>query len=150
MQILPAKARFQRWTPWPVSGIIVFGRRSDPFTGMNTIIAHPLSILVRLFAARMLKILHFCYRQYNVLSNGTCETIAKTQGSEEPEENMSLVKECPLDAEDHKKCNLSGLSLFRCHKIWLEVEGGRGKVRSLPVNVLPFDYGEFQRFPAAF
>ncbi|XDV35775.1 hypothetical protein PO909_005658 [Leuciscus waleckii] len=80
------------------------------------------------------------YRQYNILSNGTCETIAKTQGSEEPEENMSLVKECPLDAEDHKKCNLNGLSMFRCHKIWLDVEGGRGKVRSLPVNVLPLDY----------
>jgi len=94
----------------------------------------------------MLKILHFCYRQYTSI----CETIAKTQGSEETEENMSLVKECPSGAGDHRECTLSDLSLFFCYKIWLEVEGGRGKVRSLPVYVLPIDYGEFQRFPAAF
>ncbi|XP_056114810.1 leptin receptor isoform X2 [Rhinichthys klamathensis goyatoka] len=76
------------------------------------------------------------YRQYTSI----CETIAKTQGSEEAEENMSLVKECPSGAGDHRECTLSDLSLFFCYKIWLEVEGGRGKVRSLPVYVLPIDY----------
>uniref|UniRef100_A0A673KXD8 Leptin receptor-like n=1 Tax=Sinocyclocheilus rhinocerous TaxID=307959 RepID=A0A673KXD8_9TELE len=59
---------------------------------------------------------------------------------EEAEENMSLVKECPSGAGDHRECTLRNLSLFSCYKIWLEVEGGRGKVRSFPVYVAPIDY----------
>lgn len=86
--------------------------------------------------------LTFCYRQYTSM----CETISKMEGTEEAEENMSLVKECPSGAGDHRECTLSNLSLFSCYKIWLEVEGGRGKVRSFPVYVAPIDYGEFQSF----
>ncbi len=41
MQILPARARIQRWTPWAVSGIRALGHKSDYFTGINTIIVHP-------------------------------------------------------------------------------------------------------------
>uniref|UniRef100_A0A9J7WZ67 Leptin receptor n=2 Tax=Cyprinus carpio TaxID=7962 RepID=A0A9J7WZ67_CYPCA len=52
------------------------------------------------------------------------------------EENM----ECPSGAGDHRECTLRNLSLFSCYKIWLEVEGGRGKVRSFPVYVAPIDY----------
>uniref|UniRef100_A0A9J8CF09 Leptin receptor n=1 Tax=Cyprinus carpio carpio TaxID=630221 RepID=A0A9J8CF09_CYPCA len=63
----------------------------------------------------------------------------KIEGSEEAEESMSLVKECPSGAGDHRECTLRNLSLFSCYKIWLEVEGGRGKVRSFPVYVLPID-----------
>lgn len=83
------------------------------------------------------KDLTFCYRRYTSI----CETISKMEGAEE---NMSLVKECPSGVGDHKECNLSNISLFSCYKIWLEVEGGRGKVRSFPVYVAPIDCGEFQ------
>ncbi|XP_058635214.1 leptin receptor isoform X3 [Onychostoma macrolepis] len=72
------------------------------------------------------------YRQYT----SVCETISEIEGSEEAEENM----ECPSGAGDHRECTLRNLSLFSCHKIWLEVEGGRGKVRSFPVYVAPIDY----------
>uniref|UniRef100_A0A8C1QIX2 Leptin receptor n=1 Tax=Cyprinus carpio TaxID=7962 RepID=A0A8C1QIX2_CYPCA len=75
------------------------------------------------------------YRQYTSM----CETISEIEGSEEAEESMSLVKECPSGAGDHRECTLRNLSLFSCYKIWLEVEGGRGKVRSFPVYVLPID-----------
>uniref|UniRef100_A0A672LC26 Leptin receptor-like n=1 Tax=Sinocyclocheilus grahami TaxID=75366 RepID=A0A672LC26_SINGR len=78
------------------------------------------------------------YRQYTSM----CETISEMEGSEEAEENM----ECPSGAGDHRECTLRNLSLFSCYKIWLEVEGGRGKVRSFPVYVAPIDYGEFQSF----
>ncbi len=71
-----------------------------------------------------------------------CETISEMEGSEGAEENM----ECPSGAGDHRECTLRNLSLFSCYKIWLEVEGGRGKVRSFPVYVAPIDYGEFQSF----
>uniref|UniRef100_A0A8C1W4X7 Leptin receptor n=1 Tax=Cyprinus carpio TaxID=7962 RepID=A0A8C1W4X7_CYPCA len=72
------------------------------------------------------------YRQYTSM----CETISEMEGSEEAEENM----ECPSGAGDHRECTLRNLSLFSCYKIWLEVEGGRGKVRSFPVYVAPIDY----------
>uniref|UniRef100_A0A673JC57 Leptin receptor-like n=1 Tax=Sinocyclocheilus rhinocerous TaxID=307959 RepID=A0A673JC57_9TELE len=55
---------------------------------------------------------------------------------EEAEENM----ECPSGAGDHRECTFKNLSLFSCYKIWLEVEGGHGKVRSFPVYVAPIDY----------
>ncbi|XP_067229146.1 leptin receptor isoform X1 [Chanodichthys erythropterus] len=77
------------------------------------------------------------YRQYTSMY---CETISEMEGTEEVEENMSLVKECPSGPGDHRECTLSNLSLFSCYKIWLEVEGGRGKVRSFPVYVAPIDY----------
>ncbi|XP_073707958.1 leptin receptor [Garra rufa] len=75
------------------------------------------------------------YRQYT-----SCENITEMEGSEEAEENMSSVKECPPGAGDDRECTLKILSLFSCYKIWLEVEGGRGKVRSFPVYVAPIDY----------
>ncbi|XP_052455578.1 leptin receptor [Carassius gibelio] len=68
-----------------------------------------------------------------------CETISEMEGSEEAEESMSLVKECPSGPGDHRECTLRNLSMFSCYKIWLEVEGGRGKVRSFPVYVAPID-----------
>ncbi|XP_067315892.1 leptin receptor isoform X2 [Pseudorasbora parva] len=76
------------------------------------------------------------YRQYISI----CENISKMQGSEEAEENMSLVKEYQSRPGDYKKITLSNLSLYSCYKIWLEVEGGRGKVRSFPVYVAPIDH----------
>lgn len=68
------------------------------------------------------------YRQY------------RSKCTEEAEEDTSLVKECPSRAEDHRKCTLSQISMFSCYKIWLEVEGEHGKVRSFPVYVAPIDY----------
>ncbi|XP_043098358.1 leptin receptor isoform X2 [Puntigrus tetrazona] len=72
------------------------------------------------------------YRQYTSM----CETVSGMEGSEEAEENM----ECSSGAGDHRECTLRNLSLFSCYKIWLEVEGGHGKVRSFPVYVAPIDY----------
>lgn len=72
-----------------------------------------------------------------------CEDVLKMNNSGDGEESSSLVKECPYGAGDHRECTLSNLSLFSCYKIWLEVEGGRGKVKSFPVYVAPIDYGEF-------
>ncbi|XP_056316006.1 leptin receptor [Danio aesculapii] len=57
---------------------------------------------------------------------------------EEAEEDASLVKECPSGAGDHRKCNLSQISMIFCYKFWLEVEGGRGQ--SFPAYVMPIDY----------
>ncbi|KAI7807653.1 leptin receptor [Triplophysa rosa] len=78
----------------------------------------------------------FLYRQYKSM----CEDVLKMDNNEDAEEFSASVKECPYGAGDHRECTLSNLSLFSCYKIWLEVEGGRGKVRSLPVYVAPIDY----------
>nr|XP_055068564.1 leptin receptor isoform X2 [Misgurnus anguillicaudatus] len=78
----------------------------------------------------------FLYRQYTSM----CEDAMKMESIEDGEESLSSVKECPYGAGDHRECTLSNLSLFSCYKIWLEVEGGRGKVRSFPVYVAPIDY----------
>ncbi|XP_051568745.1 leptin receptor-like isoform X1 [Myxocyprinus asiaticus] len=74
----------------------------------------------------------FLYRQYKSM----CEDIPKI---EDGEESMSLIKE-GIGPGDHRECTLSNLSLFSCYKMWVEVEGGRGKVRSFPVYVAPIDY----------
>lgn len=52
------------------------------------------------------------------------------------------VEECPDGPGDLRRCTLRRISLFSCYQLWLEVEGGHGRVRSLPVFLLPVDHGE--------
>ncbi|XP_051563114.1 leptin receptor-like isoform X1 [Myxocyprinus asiaticus] len=77
----------------------------------------------------------FLYRQYKSM----CEDIANMEYTEDGEESMSLIKE-GVGPGDHRECTLNNLSLFLCYKMWVEVEGGRGKVRSFSVYVVPYDY----------
>ncbi|TRY92524.1 hypothetical protein DNTS_008246 [Danionella cerebrum] len=75
------------------------------------------------------------YRQYGSM----CEN-ASLMEEREKAENMSSVKECTFGAGDHRECTIHDLSLFSCYKMWLEVQGGRGKVRSVPVYIQPIDH----------
>ncbi|XP_062854239.1 leptin receptor [Trichomycterus rosablanca] len=75
-------------------------------------------------------LVRFLYRRYT----GLCEEM---QREEEP---SSEVEECPEGAGDYRQCTLRRLSLFSCYKLWLVVEGGHGKVRSLPVFLSPVNY----------
>ncbi|XP_060775898.1 leptin receptor isoform X2 [Neoarius graeffei] len=83
-------------------------------------------------------VIRFRYRRYRRM----CEeipheddTTVQTHG-----ETMAGVEECPDGAGDYRECTLRNLSLFSCYKLWLVVEGGYNKVRSLPVFVSPIDY----------
>lgn len=76
-----------------------------------------------------------------------CEEIPHEEGTlvQTHGETMAGVEECPDGAGDYRECTLRDLSLFSCYKLWLVVEGGYNKVRSLPVFVSPIDYGECLR-----
>lgn len=77
------------------------------------------------------------------LSNSkNCEEIPREEFTVTDEEIMAGVEECPIGAGDFNECTLKNLRLFSCYKLWLVVEGGYNKVRSLPVFVLPVNYGE--------
>lgn len=64
-------------------------------------------------------------------------TMTQTHGG-----TMAEVKECPDGAGDYHECTLRNLSVFSCYKLWLVVEGGYNRVRSLPALVSPIDYGK--------
>lgn len=66
-----------------------------------------------------------------------CEEIQHEEGT------MAEIKECLDGAGDYNECTLRNLNVFSCYKLWLVVEGGYNKVRSLPAFVLPIDYGKF-------
>ncbi|KAF5903183.1 leptin receptor isoform X1, partial [Clarias magur] len=69
-----------------------------------------------------------------------CEEIPQEEGTVTDEEIMAAVEECPDGAGDYHECTLRNLRVFSCYKLWLVVEGGYNKVRSLPVFVLPVNY----------
>ncbi|XP_072540345.1 leptin receptor isoform X2 [Salminus brasiliensis] len=83
-------------------------------------------------------VVRFLYKRYKRM----CEEIPPEEGAMIPkqEESMLGVEECPDGVGDFHECTLRDLSLFSCYKLWLVVEGGHGKVRSLPVFVAPIDY----------
>lgn len=76
-----------------------------------------------------------------------CEEIQHEEGTltQAQRETMARVEECPNGAGDYRECTLRNLSLFFCYELWLVVEDGYNKVRSLPVFVSPIDYGECLR-----
>uniref|UniRef100_A0A4W4H029 Fibronectin type-III domain-containing protein n=1 Tax=Electrophorus electricus TaxID=8005 RepID=A0A4W4H029_ELEEL len=82
-------------------------------------------------------VVRFLYRSYKKM----CEEIPHEERSmaQMGEESLSGVEECPDGAGDFRECTLRGLSLFSCYRVWLVVEGGHGKVRSLPVFVSPVE-----------
>lgn len=67
-------------------------------------------------------------------------TLTQAQG-----DPMVDVEECTDGAGDYHQCTLRDLSLISCYKLWLVVEDGYNKVRSLPVFVSPIDCGECLR-----
>ncbi|XP_076871066.1 leptin receptor isoform X2 [Brachyhypopomus gauderio] len=83
-------------------------------------------------------VVRFLYRSYRKM----CEELSHEERAmaQMGEESVSGVEECLDGAGDFHECTLRGLSLFSCYKLWLEMEGGHGKVRSLPVFVSPVDY----------
>ncbi|KAF7711805.1 leptin receptor isoform X1 [Silurus meridionalis] len=83
-------------------------------------------------------VIRFLYRSYRRM----CEEIPLEERTEiqTPGETMAGVVECPDGSGDYSECTLQVLSMFFCYKLWLVVEGGSNKVRSLPVFILPVDY----------
>ncbi|KAL6458143.1 hypothetical protein MHYP_G00333730 [Metynnis hypsauchen] len=83
-------------------------------------------------------VVRFLYRRYK----GMCEEMPHEKGTMAlmQEESMFGMEECPDGPGDFRECTLRDLSLFSCYKLWLVVEGGHGKVKSLPVFVAPVDY----------
>ncbi|TVK90654.1 Leptin receptor [Bagarius yarrelli] len=81
-------------------------------------------------------VIHFLYRGFRRM----CEEIQHEESSLPETETMAGVKECPDGAGDYRECTLRDLSLLSCYKLWLVVEGGHNKVKSLPVFVSPIDF----------
>ncbi|XP_066519865.1 leptin receptor [Hoplias malabaricus] len=82
-------------------------------------------------------VVRFFYRRHK----GMCEEM---HNEESPtavlEESMIGVEECPDGAGEIRECTLRDLSLFSCYKLWIVVEGGLGKIRSVPAFVVPADH----------
>ncbi|XP_030647005.1 leptin receptor [Chanos chanos] len=80
----------------------------------------------------------FLYRWYD----GPCEDMPGEEDtvSEMGTEGLSEQEECSEGPGDFIECSLRDLRLISCYKLWLEVMGGNGKVRSLPVFITPIDH----------
>ncbi|KAK2858151.1 hypothetical protein Q7C36_006070 [Tachysurus vachellii] len=82
-------------------------------------------------------VIRFLYRRYRRM----CDEIQYEEGTlaQAQEDPMVDVEECTDGAGDYHQCTLRDLSLISCYKLWLVVEDGYNKVRSLPVFVSPID-----------